>query len=78
MISNFSVFRADRRYRPVTNEHIIRFTASTKVTFVSIPVPNISRYKFEFVPFQQIHLRHPDNMQLCGMTLNSDHFTFKL
>ncbi len=74
IISNFCIFKADQGYRPVTNEQIIRFTASTKVTSVSVPVPAIAMYKFEFVHFNHIHLRYPANIQLCGMSSITNNF----
>ncbi len=74
IFSNFSVFRADKGYRPVTNELVIRFNASTTCTFVPEPVPNIASYKFEFVPFEDIHQRYPLNVQLCGNTSQTYHF----
>ncbi len=75
IISNFSVDRVDRGYRPVTNEYRIRFYANTRVTLVFVPVAQIPQHKFEFVPFDQIQMRYLANVQLCG-TLIHFYFTF--
>ncbi len=68
VLSNFTVQRVDKGYRAVTNDYLIRLNAWTKIVLVPGPVPQINAYKFEFVAFEQVYLRHPDNIQLCGKT----------
>ncbi|XP_075658745.1 TMV resistance protein N-like [Castanea sativa] len=66
-IKNFGVIPYQNDYKIVTNEHMIKFYATTIVEPAGLDHPSIPKYKFEFVPFEHLSGRCDKNVHLTDV-----------
>ena len=66
-IKNFGVIPYQNDYKIVTNEHTIKFYATTIVKPAGSDHPSNPKYKFEFVPFEHLSCWCDKNVHLTGI-----------